>query len=524
MVSYLQYFIHNIDHILELSFQHLQLTLMSVFTAIIIGVPVGILITYIKALNKPVLGFTNVVQSIPSIALLGFLIPFLGIGNIPAVFMVVIYSLMPIIKNTSTGLNNINDDLIEAATGIGMTRLQILLKVKLPLALPIIMAGVRISAVTAVGLVTFAAFIGSGGLGQLVYAGIRTLNSNQILAGAIPVCIIALSIDLLVSTIEKYVTPISLHNNMNNIDNKQIEKFKKKKILVICSTSILIISIFIFSLISIQPTTNTIIIGSKDDTETTIVSHMYAELIEAHTDINVIRHLNLGGTSIVFNSILHNEIDFYIEYTGTAYGSILNYEEVTNAQNTFDIVKTDFNELYNLQVLPQIGFNNTYALAITQDTANKFNIKTISDLQLVSSNLIFSPTFEFVNRHDGFIGLQEVYDINFESIISMDGASRYTAVANGQSHITDAYSTDGLILHFDLVLLEDDLEFFPPYYAVPVVREETLNTYPEIITVIDMLTGLLDDETITGLNYKVDVLNENPRDVAIEFLKYNNLI
>jgi osmoprotectant transport system permease protein len=153
------------------------------------------------------LGVANVVQAVPSIALLGFLVPFLGIGEKPAVCMVVVYSLLPIIKNTATGLANINQQTVEAAKGIGMTQFQVLTRVKLPLALPVIMAGIRISAVTSVGLVTLAAFIGASGLGYLIYSGIRTVNNYQILSGALPACLLALLVDFGVALIEKAVTP-----------------------------------------------------------------------------------------------------------------------------------------------------------------------------------------------------------------------------------------------------------------------------------------------------------------------------
>lgn len=198
----------NFSEILSRLFQHVQITLFAIGIAIVIGVPLGILISYIRPLNKPVLGFANVMQAIPSIALLGFLVPFLGIGERPAIFMVVVYSLLPIIKNTATGLASINPETVEAAKGIGMTRFQILLKVKLPLALPVIMAGVRISAVTSVGLVTIAAFIGAGGLGYIIYSGIRTVNSNLILSGAIPACLLALAVDWVGGLVERVVTPV----------------------------------------------------------------------------------------------------------------------------------------------------------------------------------------------------------------------------------------------------------------------------------------------------------------------------
>jgi len=198
--------LHSAEMIIR-TLQHLQLALFSILIAILIGVPLGILVTYIKSLKKPVLGFANVMQAVPSIALLGFLVPFLGIGERPAVFMVVVYSLLPIVKNTATGLSSINADTIEAAKGIGMTNFQILSKIKLPLSLPVIMAGIRISAVTSVGLVTLAAFIGAGGLGYLIYSGIRTATPYQILLGAVPACMLALAVDFLGAMVEKFVTP-----------------------------------------------------------------------------------------------------------------------------------------------------------------------------------------------------------------------------------------------------------------------------------------------------------------------------
>ena len=207
-MDFITFMATNSVDIISRLIEHIQITALAIFAAILIGLPLGILISYAKTLEKPVLGFANIVQALPSIALLGFLVPFMGIGDKPAIFMVVIYSLLPIIKNTATGLSSINPDTIEAAKGIGMTNFQILWKVKLPLSLPVIMAGVRISAVTSVGLVTLAAFIGAGGLGYLIYSGIRTVNNYQILSGAIPACMLALCVDLLAAFIERRVTPI----------------------------------------------------------------------------------------------------------------------------------------------------------------------------------------------------------------------------------------------------------------------------------------------------------------------------
>lgn len=200
------------SEILKLLWQHIELTLLAVLIAVIVGIPLGIFIAKVKKLSKPILGITNLIQAIPSLALLGFLIPVLGIGSKPAIVMVVLYSLLPIVKNCYTGLSNISDDILEAAKGMGMTKNQILRKVQLPLAMPIIMAGIRISAVTAVGLMTIAAFIGAGGLGQMVFTGVQSVNNNMILAGAIPACILALLMDYIIGKLEKKIVPKGIIN------------------------------------------------------------------------------------------------------------------------------------------------------------------------------------------------------------------------------------------------------------------------------------------------------------------------
>ena len=212
-ITLYEYITRNISTILFRLVEHMQITGAALAAAILIGVPLGIMISYIKPLNKPTLALTNLVQAIPSLALLGFLVPVLGIGARPAIFMVVVYSLLPIVKNTFAGLSTMNAEMLEAAKGIGMTQLQILFKVKIPLALPFIMAGIRISAVTSVGLVTIAAFIGAGGLGFIIYSGISMANTNQVLAGAIPACLLALLVDFVASLIEKIVTPKCLRSS-----------------------------------------------------------------------------------------------------------------------------------------------------------------------------------------------------------------------------------------------------------------------------------------------------------------------
>ncbi|MBK5240612.1 glycine betaine ABC transporter substrate-binding protein [Clostridium sp.] len=520
-VDFIDFVISRNEQLLDLIVQHIQLTVVAVVIAIAIGVPLGIFITRVKKLSKPIIGLANVIQAVPSLALLGFLIPVLGIGSKPAIIMVVLYSLLPIIKNTYTGLNNINPDMLEAAKGIGMTNAQILKMIQIPLALPIIMAGIRISAVTAVGLMTIAAFIGAGGLGYMVFAGIQTVDNNMILAGAIPACILALLIDFIVGRIEKAVSPNGIKNTEGYM---KVGKRKKINSKVAVAVVVLILAGTVVGTGMFKPKEETIVVGSKNFTEQLILGNILADLIEGNTDIKVERQLNLGGTSVAFAALEAGDLDMYVEYTGTGLVNILNQESVNDPDEAYDIVKTQFKEKYGLVWLDTLGFNNTFTIAIRKDTAEKYNIENYSDLAKVSDKLIIGPTLEFSNRQDGYIGLIETYNMKFKDIKAVDAGLRYTAIDTKKSDVINAFSTDGLLKGYDLKVLVDDKKFFPPYYAAPLVRQETLDKYPELKEVLNKLAGKMDDETMRGLNYKVARLEESPQDVATEFLKEQGLI
>ncbi|MDQ1145521.1 osmoprotectant transport system permease protein [Bacillus sp. SORGH_AS 510] len=520
MSNFLNYVTSNYHQILDLLVQHLNLSIISVLIAIIIGIPLGILISNEPKLSKPIIGTTNVIQAVPSLALLGFLIPFIGIGSTPAIVMVVLYSLLPIVKNTYTGLTNIDGDILEAAKGIGLTKSQTMRKVQLPLAFPMIMAGIRISAVTAVGLMTIAAFVGAGGLGYLVFSGVQTVDNNMILAGAIPACILALLIDFVVGKLES-----SLSYTTKQSSSKYFAKTgKKAKRVIIGFAAILLVAGGAFKVYSTASAEEKIVIGSKNFSEQLILGNMLADLIENKTDIKVERKLNLGGSQVAFSALKNGDVDLYVEYTGTGLVNILNQTPQSDPEKVYNYVQKEFKRKYNIELLKPIGFNNTYALAVRQDTAKQYNLKTISDLAKVSNGLIMGPTIEFPNREDGLIGLSKTYNMTFKDVKAVDGGLRYTALKNHKSDVIDAFSTDGLLEAFQLKVLKDDKNFFPPYYAVPMVKEETLKEHPELKKVLNSLSGKLTDEKMRELNYKVDSLKESPEKVAKEFLVQEGLL
>ena len=521
-MEFIDYVVQNHEQIISLFLEHIELTFIAVGLSILIGVPIGILISYVRKLDKPILGLSSVIQAVPSMALLGFMIPFVGIGTIPAIIVVILYSLLPIIKNTYTGINGISESMIESAKGIGLTKSQILFKIQIPQTLPVIMAGIRISAVSAVGLMTMSAFIGGGGLGYLIFSGIRTVNNYQILAGAIPACILALFVDYFFSLIEKLVTPVSIQ--MKDLSREEVLKKRKIQKVILVLILLIIGGVFLSQVKFNDNNEKTITVSGKDFTEQNILCEMVSDYIEYNTDISVNRKCNLGGAQVVFSAIQRGDIDLYIDYLGTDYTDILKYSPISDVNKVYQTVKSEFNSKYNLSVLKQMNFNNTYALAVRQDTASKYNLKTISDIVPYARELKISPTLEFVNREDGLAGLNKTYGLNFADVIAIDGSPRYTALMNDNSQVIDAFTTDGLLRKFGLVVLEDDKNFFPPYYAVPVIRNEVLDEYPELENLLNKLGSYLTNDSVQELNYEVDELGKNPEVVANEFLKENNLI
>ena len=522
MNNFINQLIIKKSEILSLLLTHIELTIVAVLISVIIGVPLGIAISRNKKVANGVIGLANLTQAIPSLAILGFLIPVIGIGSAPAITMVVLYSMLPIIKNTYTGIVNINPDMLEAAKGLGMTSKQTLRLIKIPLAMPVIMAGIRMAAVTAVGLMTIAAFVGAGGLGYLVFSGIQTVDNNLILFGAIPAAILALVMDFITGKIEEATMPNGIKKSDGTMKVRRKALSKKQKNIRYATVSIIVIMLIGVMVAPkiINASQKKVVVASKNYTEQLILGNILSELIQEKTDLKVEEKFNLGGSQVTFNAIKSGAVDLYPEYLGTGYVSILDIKEPnSNKEEVYNIVKERFDEDYNIEVLNPLGFNNTYAMAVTKETAEKYNLKTVSDLSKVSKDLVIGPTIEFPNRDDGLIGLEKTYNMNFRDVKAIDGSLRYTALVNNETQVIDAFTTDGLIEKFDLTILEDDKNFFPPYDAVTVIRKETLEEYPELREVIGLLDGVITEEKMRKLNYEVDINRKDVKEVAIEFLK-----
>jgi osmoprotectant transport system permease protein len=490
--------------------EHLVLVAIAMTVAISIGLPVGIFITRQPQLAPPILGLANAVQTIPSLAIFGFLIsvPFLGgIGKIPAIVALTLYALLPIIRNTYIGINSINPAIKEAGIGMGMTDRQLLIQVEIPLALGVILAGVRVATVISVGIATIAAAIGGGGLGVFIFRGISTVNNELILAGAVPAALIALSADFGLGFLEKRLT----------------KQTSNKSIIAIISG---IITLIIAGLITFnyQQTPATIIIGSKNFTEQVILGELLAQHIEAHTKLKVDRRFNLGGTFICHEAVKTGKIAGYVEYTGTSLTTILKEKPLNNSEIVYQKVKQYYDNNLKLAVMQPLGFENTYALIIRGEDAKKLQIKTLSEAAKYTPQWQAGFGYEFIVREDGYPGLAKTYNFNFtKSPQQMELGLMYKSLAEKKVDIIAANSTDGLIPFLKLVILEDDKKYFPPYEAVPIFNQEILQKYPELTDTINQLGGKISTTEIQKMNYQVDNQSRPVEKVVSEWLKSQQL-
>ena len=493
----------------NLTIEHVLISLLAISIASVLGIILGIIISEYRRFSGLILGTVNILYTIPSIALLGFFITITGVGNTTALIALIIYALLPIIRSTYTGIVNINPLIIEASEGMGSTKLQQLFKVKLPLALPVLMSGIRNMVTMTIALAGIASFVGAGGLGVAIYRGITTNNSAMTFLGSLLIAILALIFDFILGIMEKRLT------------NHKRTKYKVNFKLIILGLFIIIFGAY-FSLNSKKD--KTINIATKPMTEGYILGQMLTELIKQDTDLKVnITNGVGGGTSNIHPAMVKGEFDLYPEYTGTSWEAVLKKEDSYD-ESKFDELQKEYKEKYNLEYVNLYGFNNTYGLAVNKDIAEKYNLKTYSDLAAVSNNLIFGAEYDFFEREDGYKELQKVYNMNFKKQIDMDIGLKYQAMKDKKIDVMVIFTTDGQLAISDVVVLEDDKKMYPSYRAGTVVRSEILSEYPELKPVLEKLNNILDDKTMADLNYQVESEGKKPEDVAREYLQEKGLL
>ncbi len=490
--------------------QHVWLVFISIAIAIAIALPVGILITRKKRLRGPVLGIANVMQTIPSLALFGFLIPLPFIGGIgprTAIVALVFYALLPIIRNTVTGILGVDASVREAAVAMGMTDRQVLMQVELPLAMNVILTGVRVAVVITIGVAIIAAEVGAGGLGEYIFRGLRLNDNRLLLAGAVPSALMALIADFGFALIEK------------QFDWSSAREKTSRRRLRIFAFAVVVIGVGIMGIATWRalpkrnsPSSGHVIVGSKDFTESILLAEIVAQMLEAK-NIEVDRKFDLGG-NLAHTAMLAGQIDLYPEYTGTAFTSILHHQPITDPKAVYDQVKLEYATQFNLAVSAPLGFDNTFAILVRGADARRDNLKTISDAARYAKQWQAGFGHDFMVRQDGYPGFSRTYGLQFAGVSDMSLDLTYTALSSHKVDMIAGNSTDGRIAALDLFQLEDDRHYFPPYEGVFFIRRDTLDRVSVLNEVMQRLGGAISTDEMRKLNYEVDGAKRDKKVVA----------
>lgn len=516
------YFIQqNWPELLQHLREHLWLVFVSTLIAVAIGIPTGVLLTRRKSLRSPVLGIANVMQTIPSLALFGFLIPLPFIGGIgarTAIVALVLYSLLPIIRNTVTGILGVDSNVREAAVAMGMTGRQVLWQVELPLAMSVVITGVRVALVIAIGVTTIAAAVGAGGLGVFIFRGIRQFDNNLLLAGAVPAALLALTADFALGLLEGHFSPASKRKKVAT---------SVPKVLALIAVALIVIAVIYSGWRSLRSQTSqtksaSVVVGSKDFTESAILGEIVAQMLEA-SGVTVERNFELGG-NLPHDALLAGKIDLYPEYTGTSYTAILKHSPITDPRAVYEQVKTEYAEKFNLAITEPLGFENTFAILVRGTDARRLKLTTISDAVPHARTWRAGFGQDFMSRADGYPGFVTAYGLRFaEQPREMDLSLTYIALASGKVDLIAGNSTEGRIAALDLVQLEDDRRFFPPYEAVYLMRSDSLSRVEAMREVLGKLAGAISTDEMRQLNYEVDANKRGQAEVVREWITKKGL-
>ena len=491
--------------------EHLFLVLAASLLSIAIGLPLGIWAYVSKTARPIILRAVDLLQTIPSLALLGITMVFLDPGKLTVIIGITLYSLLPIVRNTCLGLQEVDPGVKEAARGMGMSKPYRVLMVEFPLAFPTVFTGIRIAVVNAIGTAVFAAFVGGGGLGGVITQAIRISDMKLILAATGVLMVIAVVLDLLMGWFE---------NQMRK------DKGGSRKMWIPVAAILLA---FCLLLPYGRGSSGDLMLYDGDYSETQLMHHMVKMLVEDQTDLTVTIQDQMSQVNN-FNALNGNNhtCDLMISYDGTLLTTFFHQDvtDVPEGMSIYDHVNQVAQEEYGMRLLEKLGFDNTYAIAVPQNIADQYSLETISDLIPVADQLTFGAeqgffTLEGSMKYGPFT---EFYGLNFHDPVSVDLGLKYTAVENGSFDVTVVYATDGLNRKANLKILEDDRSFFPDYNGAFLVREDVLEQYPELEGILNQLAGRIPTEQMAELTYQVDVVGRTVDDVAREFLVSQGLL
>lgn len=498
--------------------EHLYLVLAAGALSILLGVPLGILAYLYPKARGVVLRVVDLLQTIPALALLGILMVFLGAGKLTVIVGITLYSLLPIVRNTCLGLQEVDPGVKEAARGMGMSQSYRILTVELPLAFPTVFTGIRIAVVNAIGTAVFAAFVGGGGLGGVLNRSIRIQDMGMLLAGTGVLMIIAVVLDLLMGAFER-----------------RVEKSRGGSRKLWIPVAILFALMLVAIPVGLRNNTaeNTLLLYDGDYSETQIMHHMVKMLVEDKTDLTVQIQDQMSQVNNYKSLIGDNHTcDLMISYDGTLLTTFLRLDptDVPEGMSLYDFANETAKGQERVRLLEKLGFDNTYAIAMPEALAEEYGIETVSDLLPYADQLVFGAEHEFFTQEGSmkYGPFTAYYGLSFKDSVSVDVSLKYAAIENGSFDVTEVYATDGLNRKAGLKVLEDDQSFFPEYNGALLVREDTFERFSEIAPnledVLNLLGGQITNEDMVEMTYQVDVQGRTVDDVAREFLLSRGLL
>ncbi len=488
---------------------HMRLSMAAIACAVAFSLPLGILAARRQWLAGPALSFAGIMQTIPGLALLALMVPVLGgtIGFAPAFVALTLYGVLPVLRNTIVGLKGVDPVVREAARGVGMTRRQSLIEVELPLALPMIVAGIRTAVVWVVGAAVLATPVGASSLGNYIFAGLQTRNWTAVLFGCVVSALLAILLDQIVRGYE-----FAAAN-------------RSRRMAIVSSLAALLLvggalSPGLFTrtgqaaenaneeIAAVGLDGRTVVVGSKPYTEQYILGALFERVLEAEGAI-VERREGLGST-VVFDALANNEIDVYADYSGTLWVNVLRREDrVGRFRMLTEIGAYLFGE-YDIQTLGALGFENAYGFAMSRDGAAEFNASAIPDL--AGQGAVIGADSEFFARPE-WTGTREAYGLHDAVPRPMDSTFMYGAVRDGQVDVITAYTTDGRIAAYDLVILNDPRGVLPPYDAMMLISPEASQD-DAVAAALAPLINAISPEMMREANRRVDLDGQTPEQAA----------
>ena len=438
---------------------HVRVSVAALALGLAVSLPLAIVARHRPVMRGALLGLASIVQTVPGLALLALFYPLLlalaamslswfgfgfsAFGFLPAVLALALYSMLPVLRNTITGLQGVETAILEAAQGVGMTERQSLFTVELPLALPVMMAGIRTAAVWVIGTATLSMPIGQTSLGNYIFAGLQTQNWVFVLFGCLAAAVLALAVDQLLALIETGL--------------------RQRSRLRTAFGGIGIAALVAATLVpSMARSSSSYIVGAKTFAEQYVLSALIAQRLRA-AGLSASSREGLGS-NVIFDALASDDIDVYVDYSGTLWANQFHHSDIKPREELLGELRATLAK-QNITLLGELGFENAYALVMPRQRAEALGIRSITDLTSHVADMSMAADYEFFSRPE-WAGLRDAYRLAFRAQRQMQPDFMYAAVASGEVDVIAGYTSDGLIAKYDLVVLDDPKHAIPPYDAM----------------------------------------------------------